>query len=211
MASFGDRVRAARESVGMTQDELARRLGITRPAVSSWEAGSTKPRLDKIDKLADLLGTTPHYLLNGDGPQRVDARPTSAMVPVRVIGVTCMGDGGEIDADVTIEVPAGVAERHPNLFVVHGIGDCMDRRFPSDAALGIDPDMRPQSGDAVLARDEAHGSFVHVFFAGSGGTVMLSADSWSDGYGDIVVSPGDPSVSILGTVVWWQAYEDVVR
>ena len=138
-------------------------------------------------------------------------RPASALVPLRVIGVTCMGEGDEQDADAVVEVPEGVAARHPGLFVVHGIGSCMDRRFPEDAALGVDPDMVPRTGDAVLVRDEAHGSFIHVYMAGSGGTVMLSADSWQDGYEDLVVGPRDPPVEVLGTVVWWQAYEDVVR
>ena len=208
---FSTRVKALREGAGLTQAELADKVGLTNRAVGAWESGRSRPRLDKLSKLADILGTTPYYLLNGDGPERVESRVASAAVPMRAIGVTCMGDGDEQEADAVVEVPEGVAERHPGLFVVHGIGSCMDRRFPEDAALGIDPDMEPRTGDAVLVRDEAHGSFVHVYMAGAGGTVMLSADSWQDGYEDVVVGPHDPPVEVLGTVVWWQAYEDVVR
>ena len=208
---FSARVRALRESAGLTQAQLADKVGLTNRAVGAWETGRSKPRLDKLSQLAEILGTTPYYLMNGDGPERVESRPTSAMVPLRVIGVTCMGEGDEQEADAVVEVPEGVAERHPGLFVVHGIGECMDRRFPEDAALGVDPAMEPRTGDAVLVRDEAHGSFVHVYMAGAGGTVMLSADSWQDGYEDVVVGPRDPPVEVLGTVVWWQAYEDVRR
>lgn len=208
---FSARVKALREAAGLTQAELADKVGLTNRAVGAWESGRSKPRLDKLSKLADILGTTPYYLMNGDGPERVESRAASAAVPMRTIGVTCMGDGDEQEADSVVEVPKGVAERHPGLFVVHGIGSCMDRRFPEDAALGVDPDMEPRTGDAVLVRDEAHGSFVHVYMAGSGGTVMLSADSWQEGYEDLVVGPRDPPVEVLGTVVWWQAYEDVVR
>lgn len=208
---FSARVKALREAADLTQAELADKVGLTNRAVGAWESGRSKPRLDKLSKLADILGTTPYYLMNGDGPERVESRAASATVPMRAIGVTCMGDGDEQDADAVVEVPEGVAERHPGLFVVHGIGSCMDKRFPEDAALGVDPDMEPRTGDAVLVRDEEHGSFVHVYMAGSGGTVMLSADSWHDGYEDLVVGPHDPPVEVLGTVVWWQAYEDVVR
>nr|DAF71545.1 MAG TPA: hypothetical protein [Caudoviricetes sp.] len=208
---FSTRVKALREGAGLTQAELADKVGLTNRAVGAWESGRSRPRLDKLSKLADILGTTPYYLLNGDGPERVESRAASAVVPMRTLGVTRMGDGDEQEADSVVEVPEGVAERHPGLFVVHGIGSCMDRRFPEDAALGVDPSMRPKTGDAVLARDEAHGSFVHVYMAGSGGTVMLSADSWSESYEDLVVGPDDPPVEVLGTVVWWQAYEDVVR
>ncbi|MGN0056443.1 MAG: helix-turn-helix domain-containing protein [Atopobiaceae bacterium] len=208
---FGGRVRALREERGLTQEEVAKALGLTRPAVGRWETNRAKPRIDKLDQLAEILGTTPYYLLNGDGPARVESRPTSALVPMRSIGVTCMGSGHEDSADEVVEVPAGVAGRHPALFVVHGIGTCMDRRFPSDAALGVDPTMVPRTGDAVLVRDQGRGSYVHVYMAGSGGTVMLSADSYSEEYPDIVIGPDDPPVEVLGVVVWWQAYEDVVR
>lgn len=71
--------------------------------------------------------------------------------------------------------------------------------------------MGPETGDAVLVRDEARGSYVHVYMAGAGGTVLLSADSWEDGHEDVVVGPHDPPVEVLGVVVWWQAYEDVTR
>lgn len=205
------RLRMLRKDAGMTQQDIADKLDVTRVSVGKWESGIATPRPKNLEDLAALFGTSVSYLLGEDGPERVESRATSAMVPMRAIGVTCMGEGDEQDADAVVEVPSGVAERHPGLFVVHGIGSCMDRRFPEDAALGVDPDMMPRTGDAVLVRDEAHGSFVHVYMAGSGGTVMLSADSWQEGYEDLVVGPRDPPVEVLGTVVWWQAYEDVVR
>ncbi len=208
---FAQNVRANRERLGLSQEELGKKVGLTNSAVSQWESGRAKPRVGVLKSLSELFGTSVSELLGEDGPERVEARASSAMVPLKVIGLTCMGDGEEQEADAVVEVPEGVASRHPGLFVVHGIGECMDRRFPEDAALGIDPAMEPRTGDAVLVRDEAHGSFVHVYMAGSGGTVMLSADSWQDGYEDVVVGPRDPPVEVLGTVVWWQAYEDVRR
>ncbi len=211
MSGFGERVRSLRESLGMTQDELAKRMGVTRPAVSAWEAGNSKPRLAKLEALADTLDTTPFYLLEGEGPREVESSPTSAMVPMRVLGVTCMGGGDIDDSEAVVEVPAGVARRHPGLFVVHGIGSCLNRRFPEDAALGVDPGMEPRSGDAVLVTDEARGSVVRVYYRGGAGTVMLSADSTEEGHEDIVIGPDDPPAQVRGVVVWWQAFEDVRR
>lgn len=210
---FGDRIRKLRVEAGLTQEELGSRLDppVTYAAVGMWEKGKSKPRLDKLEQLAGILGTTAYYLLNGDGPQAVETKASSAYVPMRSIGVACMGDGDEQEADAVVEVPAAVAARHPSMFVVHGVGSCMNRRYPEDAALGVDPAVEPRNGDAVLVRDEARGSYVHAFLAGSGGTVMLSADSWSEEYPDIVVGPADPPLEVLGVVVWYQAYEDVRR
>lgn len=63
---FGTRVRNARKDMGMTQEDLAKALGITRPTVTMWESGKSKPRVDMLDRLAGLLGTTPAWLLSGD-------------------------------------------------------------------------------------------------------------------------------------------------
>lgn len=208
---FARNVRMHREKLGLTQDELGAKVGLTGSSVSQWEAGRAKPRVSALHKLSELFGVSTSELLGEEPEKASSVRPTSALVPMRSIGVTCMGAGHEDSADEVVEVPAGVADRHPALFVVHGIGTCMDRRLPSDAALGVDPSMVPRTGDAVLVRDQGRGSYVHVYMAGSGGTVMLSADSYSDEYPDIVIGPDDPPVEVLGVVVWWQAYEDVVR
>lgn len=47
-----------RKSVGLTQKEVAKRLGITTAAVSMWETGKTKPRADSLIALAKLYGCT---------------------------------------------------------------------------------------------------------------------------------------------------------
>ena len=42
--TFGDRVRKARRVLGISTDELARTLGVSKQAVSQWETGATTPR-----------------------------------------------------------------------------------------------------------------------------------------------------------------------
>lgn len=56
------RLRAAR---GMTQAEVAQRLGVTRQAVSSYESGRTMPDLETLKRLADILGCDLDALLYG--------------------------------------------------------------------------------------------------------------------------------------------------
>jgi putative transcriptional regulator len=66
----------------MTQEDIAKALGVTRPAITMWESGKSKPRVDMLDKLATLLGTTPAWLLGGDdaegGPGTLEDRLLSA-------------------------------------------------------------------------------------------------------------------------------------
>jgi ribosome-binding protein aMBF1 (putative translation factor) len=54
--ALAERVRQAREKLGITQTELAARIGSTQPAVARLEAGGVSPSLDTLRKIADALG-----------------------------------------------------------------------------------------------------------------------------------------------------------
>ena len=57
---------AAREKVGMTQNEVAKALGVNQSAVSFWESGRNQPRGKQMVKLAKLYGVTVDELLRED-------------------------------------------------------------------------------------------------------------------------------------------------
>lgn len=51
-------IKRLREAAGMTQAELANKIGVTQPIVASWETGVKSPRAAKLPKLAQILGCT---------------------------------------------------------------------------------------------------------------------------------------------------------
>jgi ribosome-binding protein aMBF1 (putative translation factor) len=53
---LAERVRRAREKLGVTQAELATRIGSTQPAVARLEAGGVSPSVDTLQRIADALG-----------------------------------------------------------------------------------------------------------------------------------------------------------
>ena len=64
--SMGDRIRRLRESRGWPQAELARRVGVSRAAVSQWERGETANiKIRHFLVLCDEFDTTPEYLAFG--------------------------------------------------------------------------------------------------------------------------------------------------
>ena len=60
---FEEKLMTLRKKSGMSQEELADRLGVTRQAVSRWELGSTQPDAPNLLKLSDLFGVSIDWLL----------------------------------------------------------------------------------------------------------------------------------------------------
>lgn len=54
---LGDMVRARREALGLTQTELATRVGTRQPAIARLEAGGGVPSIDLLDRVASALNT----------------------------------------------------------------------------------------------------------------------------------------------------------
>jgi len=75
-STMGGRIKDQRLKMGMTQEELAEKMFITKMTISHYENNLTDIKGSVIVELADLLGTTTGYLLNNE----VDAKiPSGAM------------------------------------------------------------------------------------------------------------------------------------
>ena len=61
--TLGDRIRQARERVGLSQIELARRIGLSKNAMNSIETGDADPRASRIVAIAQELGVSTDALL----------------------------------------------------------------------------------------------------------------------------------------------------
>ena len=57
-----NRIKELRKSKGITQAELATKLGVTRQAVSLYEKGQIKPKIETLKKLADYFGVSVPYI-----------------------------------------------------------------------------------------------------------------------------------------------------
>ena len=73
--NIGERIQALRKARGLSQEELATQIGVSRQAVSKWEAGQSQPDLDKVLALSDFFGVTTDYLLRSQ-PQSEPAVPS---------------------------------------------------------------------------------------------------------------------------------------
>ena len=69
--SLYERIHDLRERSGMTQTDLAMRMGVTRSGVNAWEMGVSKPSLDNLLALSRIFHTTTDYLLGNDNEETI--------------------------------------------------------------------------------------------------------------------------------------------
>lgn len=79
-ATFGDRVAAARDAAGMSQQVLARRLGIRLATLRAWENDTSEPRANRLSILAGLLNVSMMWLINGEG-EGLDGAEDAGVLP----------------------------------------------------------------------------------------------------------------------------------
>ena len=63
---LSDKIIGLRKSNGMSQEDLAEKLDVSRQAISRWESGTAMPDANNILQLSKLFGVTTDYLLNDD-------------------------------------------------------------------------------------------------------------------------------------------------
>ena len=68
MQDISKRIKQLRQKSGMTQEELANRLHVTRQAVSNWETRKTRPDIDTLEALAQAFAVDVTQLLYGEAP-----------------------------------------------------------------------------------------------------------------------------------------------
>ena len=66
MSVFSERVTALMLKIGVTQKQLAEKIGVTESAMSYYVSGTRTPRSDVLLRVANALGTSTDYLLGND-------------------------------------------------------------------------------------------------------------------------------------------------
>lgn len=75
--SMGAMLIRLREDKGITQYEVAEKLGIKRARYNAWENDIAKPRVEMLNKLANFYGVSPDYLLGFERPADIPAWATA--------------------------------------------------------------------------------------------------------------------------------------
>ena len=77
---FRERLYQLRKGRGISQEELANAVGVSRQAVQKWEAGASTPDLNNLSALAGYFSVTLDYLVRGVEPEAPQAAPAERTV-----------------------------------------------------------------------------------------------------------------------------------
>lgn len=131
---LSEKILTLRKKLGLSQEELAERLNVSRQAVSRWEVGSAQPDASNVLQLSKLFGVTADYLLNDEYESDRDVpivrrTESSASQKVRKIGAGCIAGFGLLGNFLIylvsrfVEVPVTVKRHEDGMFVYNGYRD----------------------------------------------------------------------------------------
>ena len=64
--TLADKLKEARKNAGLTQNELAEKLSVSRQAVTKWELGKGIPDIDNLRTISKVLNVSIDFLLDND-------------------------------------------------------------------------------------------------------------------------------------------------
>lgn len=209
MNGYGRKIAEARISRGMTQTDLAKKVGTTQQQIARYESGENDLKSSVLVKLSAALGVTVSYLLGVDDSPFV-VRPTrSESRRLPILGLVAAGDAMEAieQRGRTQAVTSELLELCADPVMVEVAGNSMNRLFPEGALLVVDRGAEVRNGDVAAVFVNGDDVTVkRVYF--DGGAVVLHPESWDADYRDRTIDatdPDAPALHFLGRVVSYVA------
>lgn len=72
---LNEKIIYCRRKAGLSQENLAELLNVSRQAVSKWETGDALPEVNKLSRLAQIFGVTTDWLLSEDEEEEFNEEP----------------------------------------------------------------------------------------------------------------------------------------
>ena len=130
--SLGERLYELRKKKGLSQEEVAERLNVTRQSVSKWETDESKPDFDKIIPICELYEISSNELLSGTKEEKEeeevevinkDNKKKRALIITSAIFLYFLSIIWIIISEVTFNLDEGIMIG--GFFLLCGIATCM--------------------------------------------------------------------------------------
>ena len=187
-----DKIKHLRKQNNLTQDDLAKRLGVAKTTVSTWERGSNRPLMDKIVVMSDMFNVPISYFFD---------EPTEdiQIVNIPLLGaiscgnpITAIENVDEYQKEIKTQLPTG------NLFYLKAQGNSMYPIIPDGAMVMVREQVDVENGEiaAVLINGDEEATIKRVRRIND--HILLEPENKE--YNSIIIDKKNPA-RILGKVV----------
>lgn len=187
-----DKIKHLRKQNNLTQDDLAKRLGVAKTTVSTWERGGNRPLMDKIVVMSDMFNVPISYFFD---------EPTEdiEIVNIPLLGAISCGDPitaienvDEYQKEIKSQLPTG------NLFYLKAKGNSMYPIIPDGAMVMVREQIDVENGEiaAVLINGDEEATIKRVRRIND--HILLEPENKE--YNSLIIDKSNPA-RIIGKVV----------
>lgn len=105
--TIGERIAQKRKELGLSQEALGEKMGVSRQSIYKWESDAALPEIEKLVKLAREFGVSVGWLLGEEEPEKRELTPEQLAMVEEIVG-------RYLDARRVEEVPPAGGEREPS-------------------------------------------------------------------------------------------------
>ena len=196
-------IKSKRIRLGLTQKEVAQKVGVTEATVSRWESGEiANMRRDKIMKLSELLQLPPSVIMDLPEKRQQNANSHPGYIRIPVLGRVAAGIPIEQIEDVEdfedIKAPEG---SEADYFALRIHGDSMQPLIQDGSVVIVHKQPDAETGEIVIATVNGDDATCKRLKKYAEGIMLVSINP---AYDPMVFEKGDVNslpVSILGKVI----------
>ena len=217
--TLGQRIRARRDAVGLTQEKLAAACGVSRAAVAQWESGVTRPSLDNLVKAAAALSVWLSWLTTGDQSlpdtpnpfvdPSVSRAANQLGIPVIDLARADQWDALRATMPTDLERLTDDPGLSPRAFALVIRDESMAPEFREGDRIIVDPEVTPQPGDFVIAKLDRDGEATFKKFrergADADGATRIELVPLNPDWPTLAINTETPG-RIIGTMVEHRRY-----
>ena len=143
--NIADRIQHLRKVKGISQEELADKIGVSRQSVSKWESEQTSPDIEKIILMSNFFNVTTDYILKGiepvpDEPMSQKEKPNASIFSITGTAFNLMGI--VVSAMIWYEEQVATATAVGIIFliigcIIYGIGMTVADKNTTDKAKRV--------------------------------------------------------------------------
>lgn len=172
MGNFASIIKRLRVERGITQEQLAALLKVSRSTVGMYETGSREPDFETCEAIADIFNVDMDFLLGRSDVERKETilpderipagfEPLPATDTVPLVGRIACGE--PITAEENLEGYVAIPSAWHATFTLTCCGDSMEPRIKDGDLVAIRKDVQIENGEIAAVRIDDEATLKHVY------------------------------------------------